>query len=325
MSGKITDTITGALSQYNMGRPVPVEKDNRFELADKSYPELSDSEVFLSETGEKVTEEFCKSLQKRDLLLELGIPINPSLLLYGKPGTGKTKLANNIAARLALPLVTARADALISSYLGSTSKNIRSLLDYAKSEPCVLFLDEFDAIAKARDDKNEIGELKRVVVSLLQNIDSLGDTILIAATNHLHLLDPAIGRRFHYKLELYPPKLRERRLILAALFRKIKVDDKDIELCAEASEGMTGAEIEMATHNYLRYTVINDVVPNCVGLLKELLINRYPWLTFNNDEAKHEDIQKLKSINPDFYTGTLLSKLWNISPSYVSRILKESK
>ncbi len=153
---------------------------------------------------DKKVNAFVSYLGKKDELNALNIPINPTLLLFGPPGTGKSKLAANIAARVGLPLVTARADALISSYLGSTSKNIRSLMEYAKSEPCVLFLDEFDSIAKARDDKNEIGELKRVVVSLLQNIDTLKDTIVIAATNHAHLLDPAIGRRFHYKMELLP-------------------------------------------------------------------------------------------------------------------------
>jgi SpoVK/Ycf46/Vps4 family AAA+-type ATPase len=126
---------------------------------------------------------------------------------------------------------------LISSYLGSTSKNIRSLLEYAQSEPCVLFLDEFDSIAKARDDRNEIGELKRVVVSLLQNIDNLEDTILIAATNHVHLLDPAIGRRFHYKIELLPPEMTERKKIFLSLLRKFPFEDQEIDSLVSFSEG----------------------------------------------------------------------------------------
>ena len=94
-------------------------------------------------------------------------------MLYGVPGCGKSTVAKYIAQQIGLPLVIARLDALVSSLLGSTSKNIRKVFDFADSRPCILFLDEFDAIAKARDDQHELGELKRVINSLLQNIDSL--------------------------------------------------------------------------------------------------------------------------------------------------------
>lgn len=306
-------------------KPVPVEKDNRFALADKTYPTLENSVVFLSAGVESIVEDFLGYLFKKDKLMSLGIPINPTLLLHGQPGTGKSKLANYIAARLELPLVTARADALISSYLGSTSKNIRALLEYAQSEPCVLFLDEFDAIAKARDDKNEIGELKRVVVSLLQNIDNLGDTILVAATNHVHLLDPAIGRRFHYKLELSIPQETERSKLLSSLLMKFGFTEEDISICVAASDGMTGAEIEMATFEYLRRSVIQEDTLSQIGLLKELLLVKYQWLNFGGDEPKLTLIQELKKVGGELFTGKLLAQLWGVSPSYISRILKENK
>jgi len=84
--------------------------------------------------------------------------------MYGPPGTGKSRLARHIARELGLDLYVARLDGLISSFLGSTSKNIRALFDFASKTPCVLFLDEFDAIAKLRGDTQELGELKRVVM-----------------------------------------------------------------------------------------------------------------------------------------------------------------
>ena len=102
--------------------------------------------------------------------------------------------------------MVARLDGIVSSLLGSTAKNLRKIFQYASSMPCILFLDEFDAIAKARDDNHELGELKRVINSLLQNIDELPSScVLLAATNHPDLLDKAVWRRFFMKLEVEIP------------------------------------------------------------------------------------------------------------------------
>lgn len=309
--------------QSIMSRPVPVEKDNRFSLADKTYPDLLDQHVFLSEHDQDMVDSFISYIHKKDQLEAVGVPINPTLLLHGIPGTGKSKLAANIAAKLNLPIVTARADALISSYLGSTSKNIRSLLEYARSEPCVLFLDEFDAIAKARDDKNEIGELKRVVVSLLQNIDNLGDTILISATNHVHLLDPAVGRRFHYKMELKAPISKVRSQLFNYLLIQFSFNNTEIDKLVLLSEGMTGAEIEMATFDYLRHTIVSSEKAEAIGLIRKLLLIRFDWLNFLSDN-RFENMSKLKSIDSSLFTGKFLSQLWSMSPSNVSKIFKEN-
>ncbi|HCH2100230.1 TPA: ATP-binding protein [Vibrio parahaemolyticus] len=321
---KSNSTMIGQKS-VSFSRPVPVEKDNRFELADRTHPQLEESIVFLPDNLDKKVNAFVSYLGKKDELNALNIPINPTLLLFGPPGTGKSKLAANIAARVGLPLVTARADALISSYLGSTSKNIRSLMEYAKSEPCVLFLDEFDSIAKARDDKNEIGELKRVVVSLLQNIDTLKDTIVIAATNHAHLLDPAIGRRFHYKMELLPPLAQERSKIFESLLLRFTTSKADLATLASISEGMTGAEIEIATFEYLRSMIVEGVDYSSYDLMKSILSAKYHWLDFNSDTERSANMFKLKQLNSELYTGKLLGLLWNVTPSYVSRLIKDHK
>ena len=140
---------------------IPVDTESRMDLADIIYPYQNEIEVVLSKKNKEKLESFILSYQNADRLNSLGINVSNSLLLYGPPGCGKTKCAYLIAKQLDLPLVVARLDSLISSYLGTTAKNIRSLFDFVQKMPCVLFLDEFDAIAKARDDSNELGELKR--------------------------------------------------------------------------------------------------------------------------------------------------------------------
>ncbi|HAS6029469.1 DNA-binding protein [Vibrio vulnificus] len=305
-------------------KPIPVEKDNRFALADKSMPSESSSKVFLSDGKTQDVKAFLDYIRKQDKLYELGIPSNPSLLLHGVPGTGKSQLASHIACELSLPLITARSDALISSYLGSTSKNIRSLLEYANSEPCVLFLDEFDSIAKARDDKNEIGELKRVVVSLLQNIDSLDNTVVIAATNHPHLLDPAVWRRFHYKMELGLPEHDVRHRIIDHLLNTFRVNESDISVLAKITDQMTGAEIEMVIHEYLRFIIVNDFSFELGALCRKILADKHSNLTFDVTNRK-EELAWLHECDTNLYTYRLLALVFDISSSYVGKLLKGNK
>ncbi|HAS4572866.1 TPA: ATP-binding protein [Vibrio cholerae] len=310
-------------SQGLFEKPVPVEKDNRFALADRIFPSPDESKVFLSAAKSEEIKSFLTYILKQERLREVGIPANPSLLLYGMPGTGKSQLANYIASELNLPLVIARSDALISSYLGSTSKNIRSLLEYASTEPCVLFLDEFDSIAKARDDKNEIGELKRVVVSLLQNIDSLNNTVLVAATNHPHLLDPAVWRRFHYKMELGLPDLDVRRNLIHNILNNFIDNDCDIMILAKLTSDKTGAEIKMVIHEYLRFIIVNDLDFDLGDICRRILKDKYTHLSFE-PENKRQEIIWLHGCDNGLFTYRLLALIFDISLSYVGKILKGS-
>ena len=184
----------------------PVDGESHMEIVDVTYPAGDFGALILDRFVEDEVRDFVASYAKRDELFRLGAEVSNSLLLYGPPGCGKTSVAKLIAAQTGLPLVTARFDTLVSSLLGSTSKNIRQVFEYAARMPCVLFLDEFDVIAKMRDDKNELGELKRVVNGLLQEMDAFSpESILIAATNHHELLDKAVWRRFGKILMLAMP------------------------------------------------------------------------------------------------------------------------
>ena len=189
--------------------PPPMDQESRMSIVDIDYaPEKT--ELILAPAVEAKLNDFMLTIRNKTKMEAAGLEFNMSLLLYGYPGCGKTSATKYIASQMGLPLVVARLDTLISSLLGSTSKNIHKIFEYAKKQPCVLFLDEFDAIAKARDDQHELGELKRVVNSLLQNMDEYCQNgILIAATNHDELLDRAIWRRFQTVIEMPRPGLSE--------------------------------------------------------------------------------------------------------------------
>lgn len=196
--------------------------------------------------------------QQADKLARIGAKPNTRCLIFGQPGVGKTRLAHHIAARLDLPCIEARLDGLVSSFLGTSARNIGALFDFANRYQCVLFLDEFDAIAKARDDAQEIGEIKRVVNSLLQSIDRRsGRGFTLAATNHEHLLDPAVWRRFEIRIQLPPPDEETRSKLLVRFAAPLGLQDAEKRFLTWLTEGMSGAEIETLVAAIKRFLVLH--------------------------------------------------------------------
>jgi SpoVK/Ycf46/Vps4 family AAA+-type ATPase len=302
---------------------VPVDSESRLQLADEEIITLEDVHMVLSSEVRQRVEEFVRYARNVDKLIASGVGISPSLLLYGAPGNGKTALARLIAAELGLPLVTGRADALISSFLGSTAKNIRALCEYAQSHPCVLFFDEIDAVAKLRDDQHELGELKRVVVSLLQNLDALGSkTVLLAATNHEHLLDPALWRRFAYKLHVGAPAGAAR----AGLFTEFLgsfINPAEATPFASVSEGMSGADIKQICDDAKRDAVIAGL-----ARVDEASVLRRIVFTISPDARKASTaldarVRAAKALNPKVFTVRRLASVFGISVGKVHAILQK--
>lgn len=150
-------------------------------------------EMVLPEEVKKVIGTFIEEQLRADLLRSYGLEPRHKIILAGKPGTGKTSFAEALAERLMVPLFVVRYDALIGSYLGETATRLRQLFDFVSTRKCILFFDEFDTIGKERGDSQELGEIKRVVSSLLLMTDSLPNyTIVIGASNHPELLDRAV-------------------------------------------------------------------------------------------------------------------------------------
>ena len=225
----------------------PRDKDSLLELFEIIESDITLNEVVLPVSQRTILDQIIEEQKNADKLIKHNMaPVN-RLLLCGPPGTGKTMTAKALGHELGLPIAYVRLDGLVSSYLGQTSTNLRKVFDSVKNQRVILFLDEFDAIAKKRDDSNELGELKRVVTTLLQNFDNMpGNVFLIAATNHEHLLDPAIWRRFNVTITLDLPNLQQRKDMLIKWFDDYGIPDTekiDFELLGKISEGLNGAQI----------------------------------------------------------------------------------
>lgn len=164
-----------------------------------------DTLVLASETA-ALCRELIAEQHRSDLLKTYGLSPRHRLLLAGPPGNGKTTLAEAIAYELAVPLLVVRYEALIGSFLGETGSRLQKIFDYARTQRCVLFFDEFEILGKERGDTRETGEIKRVVGTLLTQIDHLPDYVVtIAASNHPELLDRAAWRRFQVRIRLPAP------------------------------------------------------------------------------------------------------------------------
>lgn len=244
----------------NSETALPVDLDSRIQLLKIENTQLDHKPIF-NETIESSLSQLILERKKTNSLFKHGLLPTKSILLSGPPGVGKTMAAKWIANELSLPLLVLDLTAVMSSYLGKTGNNIRYVLDYAKNTECVLLLDEVDAIAKKRDDNSEIGELKRLVNVLLQEIDDWPSTgLLIAATNHPDLLDPAIWRRFEMIVEFKNPSVLQAALLINDLIKdEIKNSEKWANIISIQLKGKSYSEIERLITIARRASAIKEV------------------------------------------------------------------
>lgn len=211
----LADRLTRAMqANGNGGTPVPAHSPEVLQRGREFIAELTPrhrlDDMFLSEPCRKAVDQLVEEQQRSSLLRAHGLDPRHRVLLVGPPGNGKTSLAESIAESLALPFFVVRYESMIGSYLGETAGRLKRVFDYVRTTPCVLFFDEFDAVGKERGDLHETGEIKRVVTSLLMQVDELPSyAVIIAATNHSELLDRAVWRRFQFRLGLPAPTEKE--------------------------------------------------------------------------------------------------------------------
>ncbi len=249
----------------------PLERESNVPLLRPVSPSL-EVPPCLPEAEGRLLDDFVAELQASDQLLRSGLSPRSTLLLVGPPGVGKTLIASSLAGRLQLPLVQVELATAISSYLGRTGQNVKEVLDYARSHRVVLLLDEFDAIAKRRDDQSDLGELKRIVSVLLKELeDWSGPSVIVAATNHEQLIDPAVFRRFDLTLRIPPPDGLRAAEILRAHLAPEQVSPKLSQFAGDLLAGSSGSDVRALAHTIRRARCLSNAKSPDVLLLDRLV------------------------------------------------------
>ena len=291
---------------------LPIDSKSRLPLVEeRPWP---DTPIFLNEDAWRVFKDIIADVQHLDDLSKKGLSTRLGLLLSGPPGTGKTLLAGHLASQLNRPFYVLRLDSVISSLLGDTAKNVRSVFDYVQGKNALLLLDEMDALAKLRDDKHELGELKRVVNTVIQGLDELDPAaIVVGATNHPHLLDAAIWRRFPYKIELSSPDANVR----ADMWKYFLFADDDNEnvshLLGGLSGGMSGADIESIGLTARRHAVIDKRAVDIGTVAAAIVANQTGKSSLPQRQAL--DSEQKKAV------ATILKEKFTLSNADIGRLL----
>jgi len=237
------------------------------------------NDLILPDTVCKITDSFIEEQYRSDILRTYGLEPRHKVMLVGEPGTGKTSYAEALSDKLMLPLYVVRYDALIGSYLGETAMRLRQLFDFVSTRKCVLFFDEFDTIGKERGDTQELGEIKRVVSSLLLMTDSLPSyNIVLAASNHPELLDRAVWRRFQIRLELPMPDVKQIEQYLSLFESRYRISfQTNLKELAKNLKGHNYGDIENFALSVMRRYVLTlpegDISRYVKEELRELSMN----------------------------------------------------
>jgi SpoVK/Ycf46/Vps4 family AAA+-type ATPase len=250
--------------------PIGAANDLFFE----STPRRSLDELVLPEVVLTGCHELIEEQHRQDILRSYNLEPRNRVLLAGEPGNGKTSLAEALAHALMVPLVVARYDGLIASYLGETASRLKTLFEYVRTRACVLFFDEFDTIGKERGDVHETGEIKRVVSSLLLQIDALpAHVVVVTATNHPELLDRAVWRRFQLRLELPRPTNKDIEAYISNVESRLKFSlDTSPRSLADKLQGASFSELEDFVSDISRRYVLSLPDANIKKIVQQRLV-----------------------------------------------------
>ncbi|QCJ45752.1 ATP-binding protein [Haloprofundus sp. MHR1] len=235
--------------------------------------EMTLDDLVLTSDQEGEISKIVKAIEHRDYLAEIGLREIGKLLFVGPPGTGKTTISRALAHELGLPFVEVKLSMITSQYLGETAKNVEKTFEVAKRlSPCILFIDEFDSVAKTRRS-DEHAALKRAVNTLLKSIDDISlirdDVLLIGATNHPDQLDAAAWRRFDEIVNFPKPDRQMRADILRVITQRMEIAEFDPESVADRTEGLTGSDLRLV----LREAVLEALTEERMSLTQEDILD----------------------------------------------------
>lgn len=231
----------------------PRDRESDLPLADVQSVDRHLADLVLAPELHERLADLAAEVEQWPLLDAAGVPRRRRLLLYGPPGCGKTSVAAALAGDLGRPLVTVRAEAVVSSFLGETASNLRRIFDFADNSPCVVLFDEFDSLGKARDDPSDHGELRRVVNAVLQLVDRYdGPSLLVASTNHEEVLDSALWRRFDEVLAVALPSVDQIESLLSRTLLGRVQTEVDLRDVASSLNGLPHAAAERTAQEALR-------------------------------------------------------------------------
>lgn len=235
-----------------------------YEAAEKSsnlveliYPQKYFEDAVLKKEIVDELKEIILEFQNWNVLSSNGVSPSNKFLFYGPPGCGKTLCANILAGEIGIPLMYVRFDALVSSYLGETAANIAKIFNMAKHGNYVILFDEFDAIARSREDDYEHGEMRRVVNAFLQQLDSFkGQSIIVAATNFEKSLDYAIWRRFDDTVSFSLPTLSEQQKLFSTRLRLFRGPSHQYKKFQVMTKDFSYADVENVSRRIMRGCVL---------------------------------------------------------------------
>jgi SpoVK/Ycf46/Vps4 family AAA+-type ATPase len=246
---------------HRVSGPVPLvqPKGELAGLLSARYPETRLPDMIVPDQIRTRLKRVLTEQRQQEQLRSHGLRARSKLLLIGPPGSGKTMTAAALAGELHLPLMTVVLDGLITKFMGETASKLRLVFDAMQATRGVYFFDEFDAIGARRGERNDVGEIRRVLNSFLQFLEqdeSLG--LVIAATNHPELLDRALFRRFDDVIEYSLPDVALTEQLLRARLDRFNTRGLNWREAAERATGLAQAEIVRAADDAAKFILMRN-------------------------------------------------------------------